>query len=174
MKLKLVLVLVLGAAMASTALVATAQQSSDVLTIDRRGSETRIVTKNDYVPRAQDANARNIPSVPYQHLNDRGVYNVVWEALGEDQGLAHRAEELAQQLGTAGSDSDREKIKGQLTEVLEKQFDQRQKRHGEEIKQLEEQIKKLKGLVDKRQENRREIIGARLNQIVRESQGLGW
>ncbi len=81
---------------------------------------------------------------------------------------------LAQQLAAAKSDSDREKLKGQLAEVLEKQFDQRQKRHEEEIKQLEAQIKKLKDLVDKRQENRREIIASRLDQIVKESQGLGW
>ena len=92
----------------------------------------------------------------------------------EENGLSHQAEQLAQQLAAAKSDSDREKIKGQLAETLEKQFDQRQKRHEEEIKSLEAQVKKLKDLVDKRQENRREIIGARLNQIVKESQGLGW
>ena len=92
----------------------------------------------------------------------------------EENSLSHQAEQLAQQLAAAKSDSDREKIKAQLAEILEKQFDQRQKRHEEEIKQLEAQIKKLKDLVDKRQENRREIIGARLNQIVKESQGLGW
>ena len=101
--------------------------------------------------------------------------NAVLLALsGEEDGLSHQAEQLAQQLAAAKSDSDREKIKGQLAELLEKQFDQRQKRHEEEIKQLEAQVKKLKDLVDKRQENRREIIGARLNQIVKESQGLGW
>ena len=92
----------------------------------------------------------------------------------EDNPLSHQAEQLAQQLAAAKSDSDREKIKGQLAETLEKQFDQRQKRHEEEIKSLEAQVKKLKDLVDKRQENRREIIARRLNQIVKESQGLGW
>ena len=65
-------------------------------------------------------------------------------------------------------------LKTKLSDLLEKQFDQRQKRHEDEIKQLEAQIKKLKDLVEKRQENRREIITARLNQIVKESQGLGW
>ena len=99
---------------------------------------------------------------------------ILWAISGEEAGLSHQAEQLAQQLAAAKSDSDREKIKGQLAETLEKQFDQRQKRHEEEIKSLEAQIKKLKDLVDKRQENRREIVSARLNQIVKESQGLGW
>ena len=90
------------------------------------------------------------------------------------EGLTSQAEQLAQQLAAAKSDSDRDKIKGQLSETLEKQFDERQKRHEQEIKALEAQVKQLKDLVDKRQENRREIIGARLNQIVKEAQGLGW
>ncbi len=81
---------------------------------------------------------------------------------------------MAQQLAAAKSDSDREKIKSQLAETLEKQFDQRQKRHEEEIKSLEAQVKKLRDMVEKRQENRREIISRRLDQIVKESQGLGW
>ena len=92
----------------------------------------------------------------------------------DENNLSHQAEQFAQQLAAAKSDSDREKIKGQLTDLLEKQFDQRQKKHEDEIKQLEAQIKKLKDTVDKRHENRREIISARLNQIVKESQGLGW
>jgi hypothetical protein len=104
----------------------------------------------------------------------RGVFYTGPGGSPEEANLAHQAEQLARQLGEAKSDSDRSKIRTQLGEVLEKQFDQRQKRHEDEIKQLEAQIKKLKDLVDKRQENRREIISARLNQIVKESQGLGW
>ena len=94
--------------------------------------------------------------------------------LGRPNGSSPASRGLGRQLAEAKSDGDRETIKGQLAKVLEEQFDQRQKRHEEEIKQLEAQIKKLKDLVNKRQENRREIIGARLNQIVKESQGLGW
>ncbi len=92
----------------------------------------------------------------------------------EESQLSQQADQLARQLAEAKSDGDREKLKAQISEVLEKQFDQRQKRHEEEIKELEAQLKRLKDLVDKRQENRRQIITDRLNQIVRESQGLGW
>jgi hypothetical protein len=102
------------------------------------------------------------------------AYAVRWNTAPEEANLAHEAERVARQLGEAKSDSDRDKLKTRLGEVLEKQFDQRQKRHEREIEQLEAQIKKLKDLVAKRQENRREIIGRRLEQILRESQGLGW
>jgi hypothetical protein len=92
----------------------------------------------------------------------------------EESNLAHEANQLARQLGEAKSDADRDKLRTRLGEVLEKQFDQRQKRHEAEIKSLEAQVKKLRDLVEKRQENRREIIARRLDQILRESQGLGW
>ncbi len=81
---------------------------------------------------------------------------------------------LIQQLERAESDSRRDEIRSKLTESLGQQFDLRQKRHGLEIDALEARVKKLKQLVQKRQENRAEIISRRLDQIVRESQGLGF
>ena len=92
----------------------------------------------------------------------------------EEANLAREADQLARQLGEAKADSDRDKLKARLGEVLEKQFDQRQRRHENEIEALEAQVKKLKDLVQRRQENRREIVGRRLDQVLRESQGLGW
>jgi hypothetical protein len=88
--------------------------------------------------------------------------------------LARQAEELARKLGNATPETDKAKIKSQLTEVLDKQFDLRQKRHLEEIKNLEAKVKKLKDLVEKRQENRREIVAKRVDQILRDAEGLGW
>jgi hypothetical protein len=92
----------------------------------------------------------------------------------EEASIGHEADQLAQQLAEARSDSDRDKLKVKLGEVLEKQFELRQKRHEGEIAELEAQVKKLKDLVARRQENRREIIARRLEQVLRESQGLGW
>ncbi len=88
--------------------------------------------------------------------------------------LTHRADELAKKLGEAKSDADRSQIKTELSELLEKQFNLRQKRHQEEIAGLEAKVKKLKELVEKRQENRREIIAKRLDQILSSAEGLGW
>ncbi len=88
--------------------------------------------------------------------------------------LAHRADELAKKLGEAKSDAERSQIKTELSELLEKQFNFRQKRHQEEIAGLEAKVKKLKDLVEKRQENRREIVSKRVDQILRDADGLGW
>jgi hypothetical protein len=115
------------------------------------------------------------PYFPRNH-QENGVYSVsgYWTLSPGEADLAHQGDELVKQLGEAKSDTDRDKVKTKLSEILEKQFDQRQKRHEKEIEGLEAQIKKLKDLVEKRRENRREIISRRLDQILRDSQGLGW
>jgi hypothetical protein len=92
----------------------------------------------------------------------------------EEQQLAHLAHELAHKLRDAKGEADKDKLKTKLTETLEKQFDLRQKRHTTEIENLEAQVKKLKELVQKRQESRRDIITKRLDQLQREAEGLGW
>jgi hypothetical protein len=81
---------------------------------------------------------------------------------------------LARQLGEAKSDADREKLKAKLVEILEKQFDLKRRRHEAELEALEAQVKKLKDMVRVRGENRRQIISDRLEQILRDAQGLGW
>ena len=92
----------------------------------------------------------------------------------EEDELVSETSELVQKLETAKSDNDREALKSKLSELIGKQFDVRQKRHKREIESLEAQVKKLKDLVQKRQDNRSEIISRRLDQLVRESQGLGF
>lgn len=84
------------------------------------------------------------------------------------------AEKLARDLSQAKSESDRETLTTKLNKLLETQFEQRQKKHEEEIQALEEQIKKLKDLVKTRSENRKEIVSRRLEQMVRDAKGLGW
>jgi hypothetical protein len=175
MKSKLVLLLI--AAVSSTALIASAQ-SPQPYTITARipdGPQDVVPHPVPLPPQPPGAGYSGVttanPSMNYAVYEHR-PHVITWRA--EENNLFQQAERLSRQLAEAKSDGDRGKIKDQLNEVLEKQFDQRQKRHEEEIKALEAQIKKLKDLVDKRQENRREIIGARLNQIVKESQGLGW
>jgi hypothetical protein len=96
------------------------------------------------------------------------------KALAEEQQLAHQANELARQLRDPKTDADKDKLKARLAETLEKQFDMRQKRHTTEIENLEAQVKKLKELVQKRQEARRDIINKRMDQLQREADGLGW
>jgi hypothetical protein len=182
MKVKIALLLL--ATLGSVALVASAQQATYVIKPDhpqdQQETKTEFIVNTPRGPqvlRPVGADKKNAAATYTINggLEHRSLFPFRgYQFSGEAEGLSGQAEQLAQQLAQAKSDSDRDKIKGQLSEVLEKQFDERQKRHEQELKALEAQVKELKNLVDKRQENRREIIGARLNQIVKEAQGLGW
>jgi hypothetical protein len=92
----------------------------------------------------------------------------------EEAALKRRADVLIRKLEAADSDARRNEIKANLNETLSKQFDASQQRYGLRIEALEAQIKRLKDLVRKRQENRAEIISRKLDQIIRDSQGLGF
>src|SRR5262249_26517023 len=107
--------------------------------------------------------------------NQWGANGFAWrEPAPEEMGLSKQAEELTRELASATSDSKRSEIRTKLGEVLTKQFDARQKRHHQEIDALEAKVAKLKELVNKRQVSREEIVARRLDQVVRDSQGLGW
>jgi hypothetical protein len=126
-------------------------------------------------PNPFGSSADTMPGVQPRPLFAAPLQDKFWDKQPsrEELELAKQSAKLIKQLGKAEGES-KDKIKTQLTETLGKQFDLRQKRHEAEIAALEAQLKKLKELVQKRQENRREIIGKRLDQLVREADGLGW
>ena len=142
MKVKIAL---LVATLGSAALVASAQRPNPYVVTSARSSERSRRSRTPPVPvheeRARGPRRRRRPAARFSPAVPSNLH-------GGREGLSHQAEQLAQQLAAAKSDSDRDKIKSQLAEILEKQFDQRQKRHEEEIKQLEAQVKKLKDLVE--------------------------
>ncbi len=143
MKTKLVLLIL--AAMGSTALVASAQTPrSFTVTTDRAVDAQDFVATVPAPPQPPAPVA--VPASPARNafiVNRPQVFTSFYST--DDNSTSHQAEQLAQQLASAKSDSEREKIKEQFSDLLGKQFDQRQKRHEEEIKQLEAQIKKLRG-----------------------------
>jgi hypothetical protein len=126
-----------------------------------------------YVNYSQDVLRRDSSSygTPYYVLapdSERG------ELSAAEGALAHESEQLKHTLERAKTDSERSDARTKLSENVGKQFDLRQKRHGLEIEALETQVKKLKELVRKRQESREDIISRRVDQILREADGLGW
>jgi hypothetical protein len=102
-----------------------------------------------------------------QNLNERLNQNLNALA-GSELGT------LLEQFQAADSESARDSLKSKLNELLGKQFDARQKGHEKQIADLEAQVTKLRELVKKRQTSRSEIISLRLEQMLRETQGLGW
>lgn len=91
-----------------------------------------------------------------------------------DAQLGQQAESLVKQLAEATEENDRAKLKQSLQETLAQQFDTQQKVRELEVASVEARVKKLRDVITKRNDARRSIIDRRLDQLVREAEGLGW
>jgi hypothetical protein len=80
---------------------------------------------------------------------------------------------LAKYAETA-DEKERAKIKEGLAKELEKLFDLQQKERESEIADIEARVKRLRDMLDKRTKARQSIISNRLDQLIREAEGLGW
>jgi hypothetical protein len=92
----------------------------------------------------------------------------------QDYEFGRQAEALAAQYGSAKEDADKEKLRAQLRDVLDKQFAVHHQRREEELAKLEARVRSLRELLTKRKEQRQTIVDRRLEQLVRDAEGLGW
>ena len=91
-----------------------------------------------------------------------------------DFDLAQQSDVALARYSEADDDAERDGIKVELKELLTKQFDVQRQRRQLELARVEERIQRLRGLFKKRDDAREKIIQERLEQLVREADGLGW
>ena len=75
----------------------------------------------------------------------------------EDMELEQQSHQLAAKC-RAASDEERTKIKKQIVELVSKQFDVRQQRRTLELKRMEEELKRLRDLLDRRAKAQKDLI----------------
>lgn len=71
-------------------------------------------------------------------------------------------------------EAEKARIAKALPELVGKEFDARQKIREHELKQLEEQLRKLQELHQRRAKQRDQIVEERVRQLLRDADGLGW
>ena len=98
----------------------------------------------------------------------------VAELVQAEATLANESQELVARIAEAENAQDRKKIAADLREVLAKQFDAQRKRRELELTRIENQVRKLREQIKKRDDARDTIIDRRLEQLVNEAEGLGW
>ncbi len=94
--------------------------------------------------------------------------------VGEESRIEHETASLVDEYSRTEDESQRGKIKAKLAANLEKEFELQQKRRDLEVARIEAQLKKLREIMRKRGEARQTIIDKRLDQLLREADGLGW
>jgi len=148
MKRSVMLVLTFVIVMAGTMLLMqrlSAQQNPDIQPPLEKGPVSR-----DYLIRVDD-------TLPQQD------YNMGQQAM----------EILAKYQGTEDS-AQREKLRGDLQKIVSEQFDLRQQVRQKELEQLEAQVRRLRAIHGRRQEEKEAIVKDRVQQLLRDAEGLGW
>lgn len=85
-----------------------------------------------------------------------------------------RVSELLAKWKEAEDPADRRKLEESLRGTVKEEFDARLGSHEKEIEQLEAKVKQLRGQLERRRDKQDEIVDFRVQQLLREAQGLGW
>ena len=99
----------------------------------------------------------------------QGDIHIVHGEINLDENVAGLARQLKSVEG-----AEKEGLVAKLKSSVGEQFDQRQEGKARELKALEEQLAKLKEIHNKRTQQRDQIVADRVQQILREVEGLGW
>ncbi len=83
-------------------------------------------------------------------------------------------DKLMREYQSVNKDADKNEVVTKLVDVVAKQFDERQTVRANELKQLEEQLTKLKSTHQKREEQKDRIVKDRVQQLLNNAEGLGW
>ncbi|MDZ7721845.1 MAG: hypothetical protein U5R06_03205 [candidate division KSB1 bacterium] len=82
--------------------------------------------------------------------------------------------QLAWNYRNSSDDAEKQQIQSELEQKLSELFDLREQDKRERIKKLEEELEKLKEMVQERRQNREKIIEHRLNEMLGQTDTLGW
>lgn len=88
--------------------------------------------------------------------------------------LERTVQQLVHDFAGLEDEEAKAKLKVQLAEALVQQFDARHAIREQELQQLEEQMKRLRELLEKRKEAKPKIIESRMDELIRAAEGLGW
>jgi hypothetical protein len=85
--------------------------------------------------------------------------------LETDASFDRESRELAEEFRRAANDKQSE-IKKKLQDVVTRQFESRQERRSLELKRLEDEIKRIRGSIDKRNEAKKQIVDRRISEVL--------
>ena len=91
-----------------------------------------------------------------------------------DAAMGRQEEQLISRYAASDDAEQRSAIKAELAEHLTNHFSVQEQIRDRELARVEARIKKLRELTQKRRDAQRTIIEQRLDQLLRDADGLGW
>ena len=92
----------------------------------------------------------------------------------DSQIVEEKVHRLVDQWKAAKNESDRREIEQELRDAVKGQFNARLAPQRKELEELESQVKQLREKLELRLKKQDEIVDFRVQQLLREAQGLGW
>jgi hypothetical protein len=130
----------------------------------------------DNAPGAQPApGLPDLPRMTYVPVQmHNGPDPEVGKLQHEEAKFDQEAAGLLREFARTENNDQRDKLKTRLADILAKEFDLQQKRRELELTRLETHMKKLRDMMNKRGAARQTIVEKRLDQLLRDADGLGW
>lgn len=127
----------------------------------------------------------NIEGTPPDLFGQTSAYTVTFAGREEvdpavakarqvERKLQQQTREFVAQYANTEDEDARQKIKSSIADLLTQQFELQKEVRENELTRLEEKVKKLRELLNKRSEMRDEIVQRRVEQLVIDAEGLGW
>ena len=92
----------------------------------------------------------------------------------QDRVLGAQVADAATEFRSATEDAQRTELQQKIAALVAQQFDLRQSMRERELEELSAQIVRLRTLHDQRTAQKERIVVDRVNQVMRDAQGLGW
>ena len=89
-------------------------------------------------------------------------------------GLENRTETMTELYAAAKDEARKNELESELAKVVGQHFTVLQAIRDREIAKLEQQVARLRGLLQQREDARQQIVQGRVDQLVRSATGLGW
>jgi hypothetical protein len=124
---------------------------------------------------AQSPDQPGLSPVPIQPNHAPPGYTI--QALGQNPywvNVQDQSAQLVHDYVKAEKDDDKKEIRKKLADALGKQFDAHMEQQQKELTALEKQIADLRAILKKRQDAKTDIIDRRMDQLIRDAEGLGW
>ena len=92
----------------------------------------------------------------------------------QEYDLTQKVTDILMKFQGTEDSQQREQLRGDLQKLVSEQFDMRQKVRQKELEQLEAQVRRLRAIHSRRQEEKDSIVKDRVQQLLRDADGLGW
>jgi hypothetical protein len=94
-------------------------------------------------------------------------------ALGGVPDVMHEIRAAAAAVNDAEDEESKEQAQERLEDLLDRYFDDDMRRRERELKEIEDRVKKLSALLERRRERRREIVDLQVKVLLSEAEGMG-